>query len=230
MLTGSGSGGAPLGRATFQNIASRLRETPTFAKTGVSPGQNLYFCSGRPSLSTAQAQRAKKKLQNASVFYFFGPPKLRKLRRGPMARMGSQGMEKVTVFNVFSICCSNKSENSMFFHTFGACVQSPPSLTKRKGADGYRLWFRWRRALKIFWSRPSHSRGGGCMALGPCGGPWVWLCASVALWLCAPWPRNCPHVVRSGRSGLILICRIPCDLVLRASNLKGAAFRTRNHF
>ena len=54
-------------------------------------------------------------------------------------------------------------------------------------------------------------------------------CGSVPLWLCAPWPRKCPHVVRSGRSGLILICRIPGDLVLRASNLKGAAFRTRNH-
>ena len=80
-----GSGGGPLGRAKFQNIASRLRETPTFEKTRVSPRQNPYFRSGRPSLSPAQAQRAKKKLQNASVFYFFWASQT------PQAATGSNG-------------------------------------------------------------------------------------------------------------------------------------------
>ena len=43
VLRASGSGGGPIGRKTFENIASRAGKTTGFEKTNVSPRQNLHF-------------------------------------------------------------------------------------------------------------------------------------------------------------------------------------------
>jgi hypothetical protein len=123
-----------MSRATFQNIASRLRETPTFEKTRVSPRQNPYFRSGRPSLSPAQAQRAKKKLQNASVsFSFF------LASQDVQAATGSDGppwapnnCKKQRFAMFFEYSATTIKKTLCFFHVFGACEQSPPSPNKHK--------------------------------------------------------------------------------------------------
>jgi hypothetical protein len=140
MLTDSGSDGGPLGRATFQNIASRLHETPTFEKNRVSPRQSPYFRSGRPSLSPAQAQWAKKSFKMPRLLsFFFDLQNCTSCDGVRWTPMGTQAIEEATFFDVFSIFDGKTHENSMFFHTLGACGHSHPSLNKRKGADGHRF-------------------------------------------------------------------------------------------
>ena len=130
VLRGSGSGGGPIGRTTFENIAPRAGKTTGFEKTHVSPRQTPYFWSSRPSLSTAQAQQAKKKLQNTSIsLLFFWPPKLWKLRRSPMDSHRHSSNRKKQVFSMFFAYATQKNKKTQCFFILLEPVGIPiPSL------------------------------------------------------------------------------------------------------
>jgi hypothetical protein len=134
MLTDSGSGGGPLGRATFQNIASRLRETPTFEKARVSPRQNRYFRSGRPSLRPAQAQWANKMCNTPLFLDFFLTSKLVQAATGSDGRPWAlKQLKKPHFSNVFSTFDGKTNENIMFFFILlePVGIHIPPLLNVR---------------------------------------------------------------------------------------------------